>query len=106
MSWEMNNVPHLFVKPGILEFVGPRRRSSPKRSESPRPALVSIHLSKAANTRNISALDRSPFRTAVIDTFSKGCTEVLLVADSSFSKDGRRGPGNKFALGHKGTAFE
>ena len=63
MLWEMNNVPHRFVKPGILEFVGPCPTSSPKCSESPRPALVSIHSSKAANMQNISTLDRSPRAT-------------------------------------------
>ena len=101
--WEMNNVPHLFVKPGILEFVGPRLKSSPKCAESPRPALVSIHSSKAVNTQNSSTLDSSPFRTAAVDTYCKSCTVLLLVADSYFSKGGRRGPVNKFELGHRET---
>jgi hypothetical protein len=57
--WEMNNVPHLFVKPGILDFVGPGLTSSPKGSESLRPALVSIQSSKAVNTQNSSTLDSS-----------------------------------------------
>ena len=103
LLWEMNNVPHLFVKPGILEFVGPRPTSSPKCSDSPKPALVSIHSSKAANMQNISTLDSSPFRTAAIYSFYKGCPVMLLVADSSFSKDGRRDAVNKFEMGHKET---
>jgi hypothetical protein len=57
------NVPHLFVKPGILEFVGRRLTSSPKCSDSPRPALVSIHSSKAANKQNSSTLESSPGAT-------------------------------------------
>ena len=57
--WGMNNVPHLFVKPGILEFVEPWPASSLKCSESPRPALVSIHSSKAANMQNSCTLDSS-----------------------------------------------
>ena len=60
LLWGMNNVPHLFFKPGILEFVGPRLTSSPKCSYSSIPALLSIHSSKAANMQNISTLDSSP----------------------------------------------
>ena len=63
LLWEMNNVPHLFFKPGILEFVGPRLTSSPKCWDSPKPALVSIHSSKAANMQNSSTLDISPDAT-------------------------------------------
>jgi hypothetical protein len=63
LLWEMNNVPHLFVKPGILEFVVPRLTSSLKCSDSPKPALVSIHSSKAANMQNSSTLDSSPDAT-------------------------------------------
>ena len=99
----MNNVPHPFVKPGILEFVESRLTSSSEYEESYGPPLASIHSSKAANMQNSSTLDSSPFRTAAIDTLCKGCTVLLLVADSSFSKDERRGPVNKFELGHKET---
>jgi len=60
LLWEVNNVPHLFVKPGILE---PRITSSSKCSESLKPALVSIHSSKAVNMQNSSTLDSSPGAT-------------------------------------------
>jgi len=78
LLWEMKNVPHLFVKPGILEFVGPRLTSSPKCWDCPKPALVSIHSSKAANMQNSSTLDSSPDATFHFEYAFLSCDVVIL----------------------------